>query len=85
MIGNIGGAFQIAIMLGSLIVGIAVDRSKKFIAATVFCFIASFFFLAGASEKELRGEGLVGCILFVGFFVGPIQPITAEIAVEVRT
>ena len=46
-------------------------------------FILSFFFLSGASEKELHGNGLVVCILCIGFFVGPIQPITAEVAVEV--
>jgi MFS family permease len=83
-IGIIGAAFQVAIMVGSLLFGSYVDRTKKYVTATVFCFIASFFFLSGASEKELHGNGLVVCILCVGFFVGPIQPITAEIAVEVR-
>ena len=83
VIGIIGAAFQVAIMVGSLLFGSYVDRTKKYVSATIFCFITSFFFLSGASEKELHENGLVVCILCVGFFVGPIQPITAEIAVEV--
>ena len=71
-IGIIGAAFQVAIMVGSLLFGSYVDRTKKYVTATVFCFIASFFFLSGASEG-LHGNGLVVCILCVGFFVGPIH------------
>ena len=84
-IGMIGAGFQVAIMAGSLVVGSYVDRTKKYVGATVFCFIFTFLFVSGASEKELHGSGLVVCILCIGFFAGPIQPITAELAVEVRT
>uniref|UniRef100_A0A7S2CRT7 Major facilitator superfamily (MFS) profile domain-containing protein n=1 Tax=Octactis speculum TaxID=3111310 RepID=A0A7S2CRT7_9STRA len=82
-IGITGALFQVMIMAGSVVLGSIVDRTKLYYKATLFCFGMSFIWLLATSEKRLHASLFVISILFLGFFVGPIQPITAEIAVEV--
>jgi len=83
VIGIIGAGFQFCIMAGSLILGHYVDVSKRYFNATMLCFLVSFLCLIATSDELLSSSVLVLAILLSGFFVGPIQPITAEIAVEV--
>ena len=64
---------QLAIMVGSLLFGVAVDHTKKYYSATLFCFCASFFWLAAASNESVHGDVLIAAMLALGFFVGPIQ------------
>lgn len=82
-IGIIGALFQVMIMIGSVCLGYIVDKTKLYYRVTMFCFGMSFFWLFCTSDLSLRGSFFIIAILFIGFFVGPIQPITAEIAVEV--
>mmetsp|Transcript_37390 Transcript_37390/g.101237 ORF Transcript_37390/g.101237 Transcript_37390/m.101237 type:complete len:410 (+) Transcript_37390:170-1399(+) len=83
IVGIVGALFQAMIMIGSLIIGSIVDRNKRYYRTTMFCFYLSFLWLFACSEKTLRGASFCASILALGFFVGPIQPITAELAVEV--
>jgi len=83
VIGLIGAGFQVMIMIGSLILGSYVDMSKRYYTVTMFCFALSFVGLVYTSDHSTNPPLLVGCVLTVGMFIGPVQPITAELAVEV--
>ena len=82
-IGCVGAGFQCAIMAGSLVFGAAVDASKRYYGATLLCFGCSLFWLGASSNDAVHGDVLIASLLALGFFVGPIQPLTAEAAVEV--
>lgn len=83
MVGVIGALFQVAIMIGSVVLSYVVDVTKLYFEVTIVCFGMSFFWLLCTSGQSLRGTLFVIAILALGFSVGPIQPITAEMAVEV--
>eukprot|EP00638_Chattonella_subsalsa_P021854 CAMPEP_0117856090 /NCGR_PEP_ID=MMETSP0950-20121206/1039_1 /TAXON_ID=44440 /ORGANISM="Chattonella subsalsa, Strain CCMP2191" /LENGTH=372 /DNA_ID=CAMNT_0005705123 /DNA_START=200 /DNA_END=1321 /DNA_ORIENTATION=- len=84
-IGLVGAIFQVMIMLGSLVVGFGVDKYKAYWSATLICFAFSCIFLftlSVALNRELKAVTLVA-VVSIGFFVGPIQPVAAETAVEI--
>ncbi|GMH79172.1 hypothetical protein TrLO_g13590 [Triparma laevis f. longispina] len=85
---NLAGAgFELAILLGGLVVGGYVDKTKAFKRSTLVCLGVSFFLLfpLGLTEHAIGKEpALVLVSLFgLGFVAGPIQPVNAELAVEV--
>eukprot|EP00640_Fibrocapsa_japonica_P001184 CAMPEP_0113940460 /NCGR_PEP_ID=MMETSP1339-20121228/6582_1 /TAXON_ID=94617 /ORGANISM="Fibrocapsa japonica" /LENGTH=418 /DNA_ID=CAMNT_0000944297 /DNA_START=44 /DNA_END=1300 /DNA_ORIENTATION=+ /assembly_acc=CAM_ASM_000762 len=84
-IGLIGAVFQVMIMLGSLAIGLLVDKYKIYWGATIACFFASSVFIFGLSLGLSRDMAVwsIICVLAIGLFVGPIQPIAAETAVEI--
>lgn len=83
----VGAAFEIAIVIGGIVIGGYVDRTKKYKRITLIALVVSIIFLmplgftnhAIGKSPILLIMGLVG----LGFTVGPIQPINAELAVDV--
>jgi len=86
-IGWAGCGFEFAIVLGGIILGNYVDHTKSYKRVTLVCIVISFFFVIplGLTQHSLGKEPvlLVVSLLVLGFFTGPIQPINAELAVDV--
>jgi len=83
-----GAAFQAAIVVGGIGLGRYVDETKQFKTVLLRCLIASIGLLAGLGILEGRDINLgafpvLTFLLALGAAVGPVQPIAAELAVEV--
>jgi len=82
-----GAGFEFGILFGGIIIGGYVDKTKKYKEVTMACILASMFFLIplGLTEHALGNEPvlLVLALLGLGMTAGPIQPINAELAVDV--
>eukprot|EP00571_Detonula_confervacea_P005106 CAMPEP_0172324754 /NCGR_PEP_ID=MMETSP1058-20130122/52178_1 /TAXON_ID=83371 /ORGANISM="Detonula confervacea, Strain CCMP 353" /LENGTH=555 /DNA_ID=CAMNT_0013041119 /DNA_START=67 /DNA_END=1734 /DNA_ORIENTATION=+ len=82
-----GCGFEFAIVLGGIILGRYVDRTKKYKSVTLYCIALSLIFILplGLTQHKIGQEPvlLIVSIFFLGFFVGPVQPINAELAVDV--
>lgn len=82
-----GAGFEFGILFGGIIIGGYVDKTKKYKEVTKACIIASLFLLVplGLTEHTLGQEPvlLVLALLGLGMTAGPIQPINAELAVDV--
>lgn len=81
---NIAGAsFEIMIVLGGMVLGSYVDHTKRYKSVTMFCLVMTFVFviLVGIN-KVSKGVALVA-LMGIGFLTGPVQPINAELAVDV--
>lgn len=82
-----GAGFEFGILFGGIIIGGYVDKTKKYKEVTKACIIASLFLLVplGLTEHTLGKEPilLVLALLGLGMTAGPIQPINAELAVDV--
>ncbi|KAK3284801.1 hypothetical protein CYMTET_7566 [Cymbomonas tetramitiformis] len=76
---------QLMIMGGSIVLGTYVDRTRKYKGVTIALFIASSLLLIPLGIGEgLDNRIVLASLLAMGAAVGPIQPINAELAVEVR-
>jgi len=74
----------LAIMFGSIFLGGYVDRSKKYKPVSLALIILSVFLLIPIGAGEVIPDAYVlFSLVLLGFTVGPIQPICAELAVEV--
>ena len=82
-----GAFFEFTIVLGGIVLGGYVDRTKNYKSVTLACLGVSILLLLplGLTEHRLGNEPAVMVIslLLLGFFTGPIQPINAELAVDV--
>lgn len=82
-----GCGFELAIVLGGIILGRYVDRTKKYKSVTLYCIAISLILILplGLTQHYIGKEPvlLVVSLFFLGFFVGPVQPINAELAVDV--
>ena len=82
-----GAGFELAILIGGILIGGYVDRTKKYKAVTLACLASSLVFLVplGLTEHALGQEPtlVVASLLGLGMAVGPVQPINAELAVDV--
>jgi len=82
-----GAAFEAAILVGGVVIGGYVDRSKEFKRSTMVCLAVAFFtlFPLGLKEHALGNEPalLLLSLVSLGFVAGPVQPVSAELAVEV--
>lgn len=82
-----GAGFEFGILFGGIIIGGYVDKTKEYKEVTKACIIASMFLLVplGLTEHALGKEPilLVLALLGLGMTAGPIQPINAELAVDV--
>ena len=82
-----GAGFECAIVLGGVVLGKYVDRTKEYKKVTLACIALSLIFILplGLTEHQFGQEPviLVGSLFMLGFFVGPVQPINAELAVDV--
>ena len=83
--GIVGGAFQFGIMISSLIVGKICDTTRAYYSITIFMLVLGAFGLAqcGVSLDEARGNDLRWALVVVALLVGPLQPISTELGVEV--
>jgi MFS family permease len=82
-----GAGFELAIVAGGIILGGIVDRTKEYKAVTMGCLSATALFCLplGLTDHALGREPLflVAALLGLGMAAGPVQPINAELAVDV--
>jgi len=82
-----GAGFELAILIGGIVIGGYVDRTKEYKKVTMACLIASIFLCIplGLTDHALGQEPLllIASLLGLGAVVGPVQPINAELAVDV--
>eukprot|EP00526_Cylindrotheca_closterium_P018958 CAMPEP_0113638334 /NCGR_PEP_ID=MMETSP0017_2-20120614/20075_1 /TAXON_ID=2856 /ORGANISM="Cylindrotheca closterium" /LENGTH=543 /DNA_ID=CAMNT_0000549423 /DNA_START=88 /DNA_END=1719 /DNA_ORIENTATION=- /assembly_acc=CAM_ASM_000147 len=82
-----GAGFELAIVLGGIVLGGYVDRTKDYKIVTMGCLAATAFFVLplGLTDHALGREPLlmVAALLGLGVAAGPVQPINAELAVDV--
>ena len=82
-----GAGFEIAILLGGIVIGGYVDRTKEYKKVTMACLLATAFLVIplGLTEHALGKEPLllILSLLGLGMAAGPVQPINAELAVDV--
>jgi len=84
MVGLLVNAFIGSCMVGSALVGWIVDRNKQFKTWMLVSLFGSCFGLLYLIEFGPVSEKHVWvAVLLIGFFVGPLQPIAIETAVEV--
>ena len=80
-VGVTATTFIVMCMVGSAIVGYAVDRWRVYVSAVCGCLVVSAVSLVGLGY--LRSAVLtVGSVVALGFFLGPVQPLVIETAVE---
>jgi FLVCR family feline leukemia virus subgroup C receptor-related protein len=84
-----GAGFQLAIVLGGIGLGRLVDQTKEFKKVIMSCLVASVLLLAGLGISEGNDVSVSAPVVFalllaLGAAAGPVQPIAAELAVEVR-
>lgn len=82
-----GAGFELAILLGGIFIGGYVDETKRYKPVTIACLLATMFFVIplGLTDHMLGNEPLllVAALLGLRLSCGPIQPINAELAVDV--
>lgn len=82
-----GAGFEFGILFGGIIIGGYVDKTKEYKSVTMACILASIFLLVplGLTEHALGKEPFLLVLALVGLGVtaGPIQPINAELAVDI--
>jgi len=82
-----GAGFELAILVGGIIIGGYVDKTKQYKDITLKCILFTMFLLLplGLTDHRLGNEPLllVMALLGLGMACGPVQPINAELAVDV--
>lgn len=82
-----GAGFELAILLGGIVIGGYVDKTKQYKPVTLACLLATMFFVIplGYTDHMIGAEPvlLVAALFGLGLACGPIQPINAELAVDV--
>jgi MFS family permease len=82
-----GAGFELAIVAGGIILGGYVDRTKEYKKVTLGCLAATAILCLplGLTDHWLGQEPLliIVALLGLGMAAGPIQPINAELAVDV--
>ena len=84
----VGAAFQVAIVAGGILLGAYVDETRTFKRTTLVCLATALscvlsLGVAEGYDQDLPNYAVVGLLLTLGAFIGPVQPINAELAVEV--
>mmetsp|Transcript_22091 Transcript_22091/g.31679 ORF Transcript_22091/g.31679 Transcript_22091/m.31679 type:complete len:217 (+) Transcript_22091:213-863(+) len=84
-VGIVGGSFQFVIMISSLIIGKQTDTSRAYYSVTIAMLVLGAFALAecGVSLDADRGGDLRWSLIIVAALVGPLQPVSTELGVEV--
>ncbi len=84
-VGIVGGSFQVVIMISSLIVGKQTDKTRAYYSVTIAMLVLGAFALAecGVSLDADRGGDLRWSLIVVAALVGPLQPVSTELGVEV--
>jgi hypothetical protein len=83
--GIVGGTFQFVIMISSLIMGKATDRTRAYYSVILVMLVLGAFGLAecGVSLDADRGTDLRWTLIVVAALVGPLQPVSTELGVDV--
>ena len=83
--GIVGGTFQFVIMISSLIVGSQTDKTRAYYSVTIGMLVLGAFGLAecGVSLDADRGGDLRWSLVIVAALVGPLQPVSTELGVDV--
>ena len=84
-VGIVGGSFQLVIMISSLIIGKQTDKTRAYYSVTIGMLVLGAFGLAecGVSLDADRGGDLRWSLILVACLVGPLQPVSTELGVEV--
>jgi hypothetical protein len=84
-VGIVGGSFQFVIMISSLIIGKQTDKTRAYYSVTIGMLVLGAFGLAecGVSLDTDRGGDLRWSLILVAALVGPLQPVSTELGVEV--
>lgn len=78
-----GAGFEVAIVIGGIILGGLVDRNKEYKSVTLWCIAATLVGVLLLGMESLPRSAALAALLAIGSFAGPVQPINAELAVEV--
>jgi len=82
-----GAGFELAILLGGIFIGGYVDKTKKYKEITLKCILFTMIVLIplGLTDHALGREPflLIMALFGLGVAAGPVQPINAELAVDV--
>lgn len=82
-----GAGFELAIVAGGIILGGYVDKTKEYKRVTMGCLAATALLVLplGLTDHALGREPLlvIMALLGLGLAAGPVQPINAELAVDV--
>jgi FLVCR family feline leukemia virus subgroup C receptor-related protein len=78
-----GAGFQAAIVIGGIVLGGYVDRSKDYKKVTMGCILGALVLLPLIGGGGLPKPVVLLALLGLGGLIGPVQPINAELAVEV--
>jgi hypothetical protein len=83
--GIVGGTFQAVVMASSLIIGSLTDRSRAYYSVTIGMLVMGAFALAecGVNLDSNRGADLRWSLIVVAALVGPLQPVSTELGVDV--
>lgn len=83
--GIVGGTFQFAIMISSLIIGQFTDKTRAYYSVTIGMLVLGAFGLAecGVNLDSDRGTELRWSLIVVAILVGPLQPVSTELGVDV--
>ena len=83
--GIVGGTFQFVIMISSLLIGKFTDTSRAYYSVTIGMLVLGAFGLAecGVSLDSDKGNDLRWCLVVVAALVGPLQPVSTELGVDV--
>jgi len=85
VVGIIGGSFQILVMVSSIIIGKFTDKTRayRFITLSLLFFGAFALAECNINLDAERGVGMKWSLLISALLIGPLQPVSTELAVEV--
>jgi len=78
-----GVGFELAIVVGGIILGGIVDENKEYKTVTMACLLATLVVVFALGLSSSPPALVLIALLAVGLLTGPVQPINAELAVEV--
>ena len=78
-----GAGFQAAIVLGGIVLGGFVDKTKRYKDVSLGCFALALLLLQPLGISDCPTTVVLVALLGLGALIGPVQPINAELAVEV--
>ena len=84
-VGIIGGLFQLLVMVSSIVVGKFIDRSRAYYSVVIILLLLGAVALAECNinlDAE-RGDSLKWSLLLAACLIGPLQPLSTELAVDV--
>ena len=84
-VGIVGGSFQAIIMISSLVIGGQTDKTRAYYSVIICMLVMGAFGLAqcGVSLDADRGGDLRWSLIIVAALIGPLQPVSTELGVEV--